>query len=435
MASTDSDPWSNAPLTPETAGNSPKKEAPRGGTDSGQLGSTRDPGLHGDAWHGTLPDNLTAMQALRLHELEEREALQQRLARAYILPPPTDPTEGRRQGFEFHLLRTIWQARDLQRTTSNWPPDYNASIYGAVAQPSPKDGGPADPLAPPQHAHALFTVPLNPQRDRTLTVLDVGCGTGQWAHEVARWYPEAWVTGVDRTAQSNPIGRYDPQIAARVRTAQLNILLDDDRQKMPPAQGPDREQRYQYIHQSLLAAGIPRTAWFHVITRLLQLTAPGGWIELVEWGMPPIVGPASARTAKWLTDTFNFYGLDAQLGDLLASGDQTYVTPLRLTGWPYSITSTAVPLAGIPISDASTPTPTGASGSNRLSQLARTNLVGYLQALFPWINEAHSAQWSQVRKATFDQTLGRLAPEYMQAGSEATWTLHCVCLHVPDSIG
>jgi SAM-dependent methyltransferase len=98
-------------------------------------------------------------------------------------------------------------------------------------------------------------------------ILDVGCGTGQWAYEIAGEYPQALVVGLDLEEAKNPVSAPD-----NYRFVQGDVLKEL----------PFGENTFDFVHQRLLLAAIPAPAWPEVVKELVRVTAPGGWIELVE---------------------------------------------------------------------------------------------------------------------------------------------------------
>ncbi|WP_052890808.1 class I SAM-dependent methyltransferase [Thermogemmatispora carboxidivorans] len=100
-------------------------------------------------------------------------------------------------------------------------------------------------------------------------ILDVGCGTGQWAFELAQQFPQAQVVGLDLEqvkAATSPPPNY--------RFVQGDIL-----------QGlPFDNDSFDFVHQRLLFLAIPLPAWPGVVQDLARVTAPGGWVELAETG-------------------------------------------------------------------------------------------------------------------------------------------------------
>nr|BBH93670.1 hypothetical protein KTA_18690 [Thermogemmatispora argillosa] len=125
-------------------------------------------------------------------------------------------------------------------------------------------------------------------------ILDVGCGTGQWAFELAHQFPHAEVIGLDleQVKASTPPPNY--------RFVQGDLL-----------QGlPFDNNSFDFVHQRLLVAAIPQPAWPGAVQELARVTSPGGWIELVETG---------TALEDWLPSgpaTQEIYTLSAQLGAL-----------------------------------------------------------------------------------------------------------------------
>jgi SAM-dependent methyltransferase len=122
-------------------------------------------------------------------------------------------------------------------------------------------------------------------------LLDVGCGTGQWAFDVGAEFPAALVVGLD-LAPSKPGG------PAGYRFVRANLL-----QGLPFA-----DDSFDFVHQRLLVSGVPRAAWPVVVGDLVRVTRPGGWVELVEVG--PALEPAGAATER-------MYGLMLRLAATL----------------------------------------------------------------------------------------------------------------------
>jgi SAM-dependent methyltransferase len=96
-------------------------------------------------------------------------------------------------------------------------------------------------------------------------MLDVGCGTGQWAYEMCAEHPSALVVGLDLVSGK-------PGQPARYRFVRGNVLHG-----LPFADG-----QFDFVHQRLLVSGVPVVAWPALVAELARVTRPGGWVELVE---------------------------------------------------------------------------------------------------------------------------------------------------------
>jgi SAM-dependent methyltransferase len=174
---------------------------------------------------------------------------------------------------------------------------------------------PKDPLEDQrlnyQH-HALYRTlsnhylaPLSPEGLRT--ILDVGTGTGIWAVELQALFPDARIVGVDVSLQSLPQPLPPPCVFVRA-----NVL-----EGLPFPDG-----QFSYTHQRLLVAAIPARSWPEVVRELVRVTAPDGWIELLEISdvIQP-AGPATRRLFDWIASISRSLGFEMEvvrhLGELL----------------------------------------------------------------------------------------------------------------------
>lgn len=125
------------------------------------------------------------------------------------------------------------------------------------------------------------------------SILDVGCGTGRWAMEMARTYPEANVIGLDLLPP--PSEEQLNQLPEHDRRPENYIYMQGNALDGLPF--PDRT--FDFVHQRLLVAGIPVARWPAEVRDLVRVTRPGGWIELVE-AIPASGGPAMNQLREWL---------------------------------------------------------------------------------------------------------------------------------------
>lgn len=126
-------------------------------------------------------------------------------------------------------------------------------------------------------------------------VLDVGCGSGQWAYDLSQEFPGCLVVGFD-------LATTKPGQPENFAFARGNLL-----QGLPFA-----EDTFDYVHQRLLAASaVPLKLWSAVVADLVRVTRPGGWVELVESG-PEIesAGPATDRLFSMVRRLGRSKGLD-----------------------------------------------------------------------------------------------------------------------------
>ncbi|WP_081838347.1 class I SAM-dependent methyltransferase [Thermogemmatispora carboxidivorans] len=148
-----------------------------------------------------------------------------------------------------------------------------------------------------------YLAPLDKERVRA--ILDVGSGTGRWVIEMARAFPQARVYGID-LEWSTPSQKLPPNVSF----LQGNVL-----QGLPfPA------HTFDYVHQRLLAMGIPAKSWPFLLQELQRVTAPGGWIELFEGGDTFVnAGPALRLFIEWYRQASKRAGYDPAIADRLGN--------------------------------------------------------------------------------------------------------------------
>jgi SAM-dependent methyltransferase len=109
--------------------------------------------------------------------------------------------------------------------------------------------------------HANHLAPV----ERPARILDVGSGTGQWGFEMCERFGSSLVVGLDLVSGK-------PGQPPGYRYVRGNILHGL----------PFADDRFDFVHQRLLAAGLPISVWPAVVADLVRVTRPGGWVELVE---------------------------------------------------------------------------------------------------------------------------------------------------------
>jgi SAM-dependent methyltransferase len=102
-------------------------------------------------------------------------------------------------------------------------------------------------------------------------VLDLGCGTGIWAIDVANKYPEAFVVGVD-------LSRIQPEN----RPKNCDFHAPWDYESPWASLGEDS---WDVIHLQMGAGSV--TNWPSLYRRILSQLRPGGWFEQVEIDLEP----------------------------------------------------------------------------------------------------------------------------------------------------
>ena len=158
-----------------------------------------------------------------------------------------------------------------------------------------------------------YLAPISAPRD----IVDVGCGTGRWAIEMAAEFPTANVIGVDVAPPA--VGEGGALTADNYTFVPGNVL-----ERLPFA-----DKSFDFTHQRYLVLAIPAQRWPHVIAELLRVTRPGGWVELIETE-PPSGAPALDQLAEWGKQLMSRRGIDfstaRQIGAMLHAGGARDVT-------------------------------------------------------------------------------------------------------------
>lgn len=141
-------------------------------------------------------------------------------------------------------------------------------------------------------------------------ILDLGSGSGCWALDLAAAFPRAHVVGLDLVLPAPEDDTYDAVAAwpANVTFVRANVLE-------PLRFGDDG---FDFVHMRQMASAVPTAHWQAVAHELARVTRPGGWVELVGAGLPPMVGPALGALLGWAGAFASQRGIDLAIGGRLA---------------------------------------------------------------------------------------------------------------------
>jgi len=159
---------------------------------------------------------------------------------------------------------------------------------------------------------------------RPKNILDVGCGTGRWAQEMAQSFPDANVIGLDI---------FDPpiEVDASAKPSNYQFVMADALKGLPFS-----SYQFDFVHQRSLSCVIPTSRWLQVVKELVRVTRPGGMVELVE---PDSIfqnaGPACAQIQQWIINACQKCGIDptegTQIGIYLQASGLTNVSTETIT--------------------------------------------------------------------------------------------------------
>lgn len=182
--------------------------------------------------------------------------------------------------------------------------------YGSI-----EHWGPNDERAQDQQdlSHHIWTLALNGKFylapvENPQNILDLGCGTGIWAIDVADTHPEAAVKGIDLS----PIqpSWVPPNVTFEIDDYNLDWLDKD---------------KYDLIHARELLGTVPN--WPEFYTKVLSGLKPGGWFEQAD--------PHIYLTSNY--DTLPADHVYHQWGPLAVEGGRKagldFDTASRIKGW------------------------------------------------------------------------------------------------------
>lgn len=166
---------------------------------------------------------------------------------------------------------------------------------------------------------ANFFAPLaHPQ-----AILDVAGGTGIWGREMARQFPRAQVETFDKdilpfewAVRRLKSGTIPPNFAYRTGNALGRFPYED--------------ARFDYVHARYISPFISQERWPGVLSEMVRVTRPGGWIELVD-GPAAVSGAPGYREIEQAIqalarDRFGFYDPGLHLAGWLTAAGAEHVS-------------------------------------------------------------------------------------------------------------
>lgn len=140
-----------------------------------------------------------------------------------------------------------------------------------------------------------YAAPINhPQ-----SILDVGTGTARWGIELATVFPHSSIIGLDIMV---------PHLTTYPRN--FAFVHDNVLDGLPFANGT-----FDFVHQRLLLPALPMQRLHFVLSELVRVAAPMGWIELVEADVNiQSGGSANRKLIEWMVEASHHYGIDPRLG-------------------------------------------------------------------------------------------------------------------------
>jgi ubiquinone/menaquinone biosynthesis C-methylase UbiE len=153
-----------------------------------------------------------------------------------------------------------------------------------------------------------FTKLRQPRR-----MLDIACGTGAWAREMAELFPQAEVIGFDIDI-SLPQSAQERLLSVGGKWPSNFSFFEANALKPFPFE----DQHFDFTHGQFISPFIPVKSWPTVMSEMVRVTRPGGYVEIrdAEWAESP--SPAYMQILAGIKDWLVSRGMHPGAGPLLA---------------------------------------------------------------------------------------------------------------------
>jgi SAM-dependent methyltransferase len=150
-------------------------------------------------------------------------------------------------------------------------------------------------------------------------VLDIGCGTGEWARSLAQEHPHVRTIGIDT---SHKLIKQAVALAKEQKIGSVAFFEFDPSQKLNfPGDSCD------VVHVHSLASFITTARWEYILEDILRVLKPGGWLNIVDYEQGSTSSPAFNEL-----HIMGMKGIRA-LGGSIAPSSPTYGVAARLYGF------------------------------------------------------------------------------------------------------
>ena len=142
-------------------------------------------------------------------------------------------------------------------------------------------------------------------------ILDLGCGRGHWAREMAILFPQTRVISLDLCGPSTS---NSTSSSYSMRSENFGFVYGNPYDRLPFA---DQQFDFTHMHRSTLFPLLPASRWPALLNDCTRVTRPGGWIEITA-GLPPSGGgPALESVVEWVSEACSRCGIDARHAELI----------------------------------------------------------------------------------------------------------------------
>lgn len=164
-------------------------------------------------------------------------------------------------------------------------------------------------------------VPLLPpciDKSDIYTILDIGCGPGTWALDVAFHYPDARVIGLDN---NSGMVRYAEAWACSQELENVSFQSADARERLPFF-----DTAFDLVHIQLATSWVKNEIWLSLLQEIRRVLRPGKFIVFTDCQLPETNSSGFKRLNQLLLDLLRDMHLgmckeeDTNLGVLYSLG-------------------------------------------------------------------------------------------------------------------
>lgn len=132
-------------------------------------------------------------------------------------------------------------------------------------------------------------------------ILDVGCGPGEWALEVAQTYPDRRVVGIDISTR---MVAYAQEQARRRHLSNATFVVMNALEPLDEAGGP-----FDLVNIRAAVAYVPRAQWASFLQHCVDILRPGGILRLTETEVVGLTNSlACEQINSWAAQVFQRKG-------------------------------------------------------------------------------------------------------------------------------
>ncbi|KAI9316455.1 S-adenosyl-L-methionine-dependent methyltransferase [Dichotomocladium elegans] len=251
--------------------------------------------------------------------------------------------------------------------------------------------------------------PILSSKGTLAVVLDVGCGPGAWAMEMATVYPNASFIGIDRDM-------YFPCDIKPKNCHFRQFEITDGKLPFP-------DNSFDYIHQRDLNWALTTDVWKTLMAEYLRVLKPGGWIELVE---PDVETKSSLPMECAMNDkreTLVIQGMAMRQQNPHMARHLS--TILAVNGFRRVQSQfQSLPLGWYKEEDGD---PTKIANCPELARLTASQYLFLLQSLRPWLSLVMNLAIDK-----FNSYIMKLPQEWRQGNTYINW--HCAVAQKPRNL-